>query len=499
MSCFRATLLGRRALVLGALLTAVWARQASAENKDEAAAPPRVEPPEYRFDFGLFGGGHFFTKDHALGRAKGDPTAISPKSSGMFGAEFGLHLNRWIGFEGEFAMIPTKTRNDQPDIGDFGTSMWVFAYRGNFVVNMSDSYVFQPFLLVGYGGLTSIVGDSSKANAGTESYFHGGVGFKIGITPQLGVRFDGRISIPWTALPVIPIGDRIGYTGPDFEVFGGLYLNFSEIERVHIYEKVIEKGRPDKDGDGIPDDVDNCPNEPEDKDGFKDDDGCPDLDNDGDGIPDALDKCPNDPEDKDGFEDEDGCPDLDNDKDGIPDKLDKCPNEPEDKDGFQDEDGCPDPDNDGDGIPDAIDKCPNEPETFNHYKDEDGCPDEIPAEVKKFTGVIEGIHFKTASAEILPGSFAILDRALKVLQDYPDVNLEISGHTDSKGKAGYNLNLSQNRANSVKLYFVSRGIAATRLVSVGYGKDRPIADNSTSSGRATNRRTEFKLIDSGKN
>jgi OOP family OmpA-OmpF porin len=78
----------------------------------------------------------------------------------------------------------------------------------------------------------------------------------------------------------------------------------------------------------------------------------PRSDNDGDGIPDALDKCPNDPEDKDGFQDEDGCPDPDNDHDGIPDNLDKCPNEPEDFDGFQDQDGCPDPDNDGDGIPD---------------------------------------------------------------------------------------------------------------------------------------------------
>jgi OOP family OmpA-OmpF porin len=428
---------------------------------------------------------------------------MSPKSAGMFGGEFGLHLNRWIGFEGELALVPTRTRNDQPDLGDFTSKMYVFAYRGSFVLNLNDHYWFQPFLLAGYGGLTSLVSDSTKASAGTESFVHAGLGFKIGFTPMVGIRFDGRISVPWTALPVIPHGDRIGYTGPDFEVFGGLYLNFSEIEKVHIYhnEKIIERGpkvRPDKDGDGIPDDVDKCPNEPEDKDGFQDDDGCPDPDNDGDGIPDALDKCPNEPEDKDGFQDEDGCPDPDNDHDGIPDALDKCPNEPEDFDGFQDQDGCPDPDNDGDGIPDKLDKCPNEPETFNHYKDEDGCPDEVPAEVKKFTGVIEGINFKTGSAEILPGSFAILDRALKVLQDFPDVNLEISGHTDSKGTASYNLTLSQHRADSVKLYFVSRGIASNRLMSIGYGKDRPIADNATSSGRATNRRTEFKLIDAGK-
>jgi outer membrane protein OmpA-like peptidoglycan-associated protein len=132
----------------------------------------------------------------------------------------------------------------------------------------------------------------------------------------------------------------------------------------------------DNDKDGILDEDDQCPNEAEDKDGFQDEDGCPDLDNDKDGVPDAQDKCPNEPEDKDGFQDEDGCPDPDNDKDGIPDAQDKCPNQAEDIDGFQDEDGCPDPDNDGDGLPDLNDLCPNYPEDKDGYKDDDGCPDD---------------------------------------------------------------------------------------------------------------------------
>ena len=166
----------------------------------------------------------------------------------------------------------------------------------------------------------------------------------------------------------------------------------------------------DADHDGVYDSEDRCPDQPEDHDGYKDQDGCPDPDNDGDGIPDALDHCPNDPEDLDGFEDADGCPELDNDKDGIPDlndpcpnaaedglgkrptdgcpstaedsdgdgindTVDKCPDEPEDRDQFQDEDGCPDPDNDGDGIPDGFDNCPNEAEDPDGFEDEDGCPD----------------------------------------------------------------------------------------------------------------------------
>jgi OmpA-OmpF porin, OOP family len=131
----------------------------------------------------------------------------------------------------------------------------------------------------------------------------------------------------------------------------------------------------DADGDGIRDDVDACPTEPEDFDGYNDSDGCPDEDNDGDGIPDIVDKCPNEAEDKDGFQDDDGCPDLDNDKDGILDGYDSCPNEPEDKDGDRDDDGCPDYDTDRDGIDDAHDKCPNEPEDFDGVADDDGCPE----------------------------------------------------------------------------------------------------------------------------
>src|SRR5439155_9779307 len=101
----------------------------------------------------------------------------------------------------------------------------------------------------------------------------------------------------------------------------------------------------------------------------------PNGDDDLDGVPNRLDRCPNEPEDRDAFQDDDGCPDPDNDGDGIPDTVDRCPNDPEDFDGYEDSDGCPDLDNDGDGIPDAIDHCPNEPETRNGIDDDDGCPD----------------------------------------------------------------------------------------------------------------------------
>ena len=133
---------------------------------------------------------------------------------------------------------------------------------------------------------------------------------------------------------------------------------------------------PDNDGDGLPDKVDACDDEREDIDGFADEDGCPELDNDGDGVQDGYDSCEGLKEDKDGDRDDDGCPDFDTDRDGIRDDLDRCPNEAEDTDGLADEDGCPEGDFDGDSLKDTDDGCPDQPESWNGILDQDGCPED---------------------------------------------------------------------------------------------------------------------------
>jgi hypothetical protein len=219
---------------------------------------------------------------------------------------------------------------------------------------------------------------------------------------------------------------------------------------------------PDNDRDGIPDVDDKCPNVPETFNGFEDQDGCPDslvADRDGDGIPDNVDKCPDDPEDKDGFQDDDGCPDPDNDHDGIPDVDDLCPNDPEDKDGFQDDDGCPDPDNDHDGIPDRVDKCPNQPETYNGFQDEDGCPD-------RGRVIIEGDRLKLLDpiafdgATIKSPSSPILTAVAATLKGNPQLTLvEVRATGDQRGE----------RAAAVRRWLVAHGVQPERLRASGQG------------------------------
>ena len=342
----------------------------------------------------------------------------------------------------------------------------------------------------------------------------------------------------------------------DALTMGEYYRGKEHSERAEIYTQLARKktdpvrckdpnavrdytpGIGDRDGDQYDDKADKCPDDPEDFDSFQDDDGCPDKDNDNDGILDAsefkdgkwtnLDKkiengreldCRNEPEDKDNFEDEDGCPDPDNDRDTIPDTSDpKCPNDPEDFDGFEDDDGCPDKDNDGDKVLDAAElirnpdgtynwtnndkmmdggvevDCRNRPEDFDGDKDEDGCPDLLKIDNCQIK-LSDKIYFKFNKWDIDPRSFKVLDEVKDTLNAAPDIKIWIEGHTDSKGSDKYNKKLSQQRVNSVRDYLVKAGIPSDRLEPIGWGEEKPIADNKSADGRAANRRVEFNLKD----
>ncbi len=296
-----------------------------------------------------------------------------------------------------------------------------------------------------------------------------------------------------------------------------------------IFQVGIPAARPpiapaDFDHDGVPDERDGCSTVPEDRDGYQDDDGCPDPDNDHDGVPDASDRCASEPEDRDGVEDQDGCPDPDNDHDGLPDARDKCPNAPEDRDGFQDDDGCPDLDNDKDGLLDLRDQCPNDPEDTDGFADEDGCPDPdndkdrvldiedncptvpgpaesqgCPSAVRMDRSqirILQRIEFKTRRAEITPESLPILDQVRSVLEVNPQIRrVRIEGHTDNRGSNASNLKLSQRRAEAVMNYLIRAGVDPSRVEAVGRGEERPLVKNDSKANLQINRRVEFHLVD----
>lgn len=275
-------------------------------------------------------------------------------------------------------------------------------------------------------------------------------------------------------------------------------------DKCPLYKGTIElRGCPDSDGDGISDNEDECPNLA----GPKSNKGCPAKDSDNDGVPDDQDKCPDEP----GLPSRGGCPDNDSDNDGIPNEKDKCPNEA----GPAATEGCPDSDNDG--IPDILDKCPNSPgiKAYNGCPDTDGdgiddsrdkCPDapgsvanmgcpEIKKEDKEVLDfAMRAVQFDSGKATLKVESYSILDQVAGILGKYPNYNLVISGHTDNTGTASTNQVLSEKRAKSCYEYLISKGINAARMSYAGYGESRPISGNDTLRGRLLNRRVEFNLI-----
>jgi len=454
------------AVIVGVCLSFAASRAMAEENSEGI-----------KVELGLTGGYHWFAHDLELG-VPDIASAASPKGSPAFGLRVGLVLNPMFVIEPEALLMP-------PSDNKAGQSVLISAERIHVRFNIAPGAIaggaLTPFILAGVGAssvLSSSGGASQLAihSGDTDANFYVGAGAKYALSDFVHLRLDGRVL-------AAPNTTKDGFS-PEYELTAGVGITLGGHPK--------EEAPPppplvkDTDGDGIPDSEDNCPKEA----GPRENKGCPDKDTDKDGVVDRLDKCP----DKAGPPERQGCPEEDADKDGIPDSADKCPNDPEDKDGFEDADGCPDPDNDKDGVLDKDDKCPNEPETKNGYQDEDGCPDEVPAPVKQFSGVVGGINFRRNSADIKASSFPTLKKAVQVFKEYPALRVEISGHTSNEGKREFNMKLSRKRAVAVKEFLVSAGIDENRIGTIGYGPDKPIADNDTKEGQEKNRRIEFRLL-----
>lgn len=433
-----------------------------------AAAPAPQAVEDRPLELGFIVGGHFFSDSSALGRSDYAAPNSNLAHSVALGARAGYGLSKYFLLEAEFLAMPTKMAASEGQ---------VFAYTGRghlaFRFPFGPGRRFEPFVLLGGGAIAARPDPGLPLKTETLGAFHTGLGMRVNVHRWVGLRLDGRMVL----LPEV----RTPTFTQDYEVLASVYARFG-----FTPDKAADSKPSDVDNDGVPDAEDKCPAEA----GIKDNAGCPDKDADNDTVVDRLDKCP----DRAGLVENAGCPDTDTDGDGVVDRLDKCPSEV----GPKGNKGCPDTDGDGDGVVDRFDKCPNEPETRNNYKDNDGCPDELPPNLAKFVGTIQGLKFLPNKAILTKESLVILDEAVAVLTEHVKVKVEIGGHTDNIGVAADNMTLSQQRADAVKNYLVSKGIDPNRLTAIGYGSTQPVGDNGNAAGRAQNRRVEFKLLPTGR-
>jgi OOP family OmpA-OmpF porin len=259
-----------------------------------------------------------------------------------------------------------------------------------------------------------------------------------------------------------------------------------------IGAKVDAKGCPiDSDGDGVPDGIDKCDGTP--RGARVDKNGCP-SDADGDGVPDGIDKC--DSTAAGASVDSTGCPN-DDDGDKVINRLDQCPNTPAACP--VDEKGCP-KDADGDGVCDGMDQCPDTPPGLK--VDAKGCPVQLMEMESELldTGMLRfndnDIAFETNQADLKPESFEKLDLVGKLLSQWPQLKIEIGGHTDGRGADKANQKLSEARAKSVRTYLLDKfpTLDKSQYTVKGYGESKPVVPNRDEKTWALNRRVEFVVL-----
>ncbi len=452
------------------------------------AAAPTASAADGGLSVGVFGGALFTPQLDVLG----DTLVVSPR--------IGYWVNDTVALELDASITPIGETQEGAN-GTFGYFSVLPAV--NLVGRVFQDQPVNLILNFGVGPFIKSVDDD------------GALGLPGG-SPDIDF---GGISGPGIMVPIGPIALRTEYRwilsiGADSYDNRGASFIYGQWTAGLQY---LPTGPRDSDKDGIADEDDACPEKPEDLDEYQDIDGCPDPDNDGDNVADIHETCDNEPEDLDGFEDSDGCPDPDNDGDEILDGADRCPNEP----GTQATGGCPDADEDG--VADAQDECPAAAgfaeafgcpdEDDDHVPDyRDDCPDVAAPDgidARRSDGcsrkayitsdrivITEPVSFSTGRAVLRRSASAVLDDVVSVLERVDGITqLQVEGHTDSRGEDDANMELSQRRAEAVVEYLVSKGVSAERLIAKGFGEEKAVADNETAEGRAANERIEFNIVE----
>ena len=405
-----------------------------------AAADPPKERPE-PFELGAFFGPRFFSQIGTLGYIDDAPGHPMLNTAVAFGARAShAFMFPWLVPEFELELAPTSTHTIMVN-GANVDSVNVLWLEPRFAIRIDPPVTgrLHPFALGGFGTPISLSSARKTFNSGIvgDGFVGGGVRFDTG--KGFIMRFDARLAfVPGVQLST---GDnKLGYEG---DVSLGVEVVLGAPRAAPGEKIAVPSATSDKDGDGSPDNVD------------------------------------------------------------------KCPDRPEDKDGFEDADGCPDIDDDGDGVLDIADKCPKEKETRNGFEDEDGCPDQIPAEIDKIKGTIEGLIYAEGETVVRDSAQPHIKKIAAVMQAHPSIKIVLVGYTDNQeakafatpeqGKPPPDIDslatdLSHARAEAVKEALLAQGIAAQRIIVEGAGAEDPVADNATQRGRLANRRVQLKLF-----
>ncbi|MCD4796518.1 MAG: OmpA family protein [Candidatus Cloacimonetes bacterium] len=438
---------------------------------------------------------------------------------------FGYYITRRVGIElsGGYGFVTVRDKSELLEIMShisedpdepFKTTLLPFSVNCKYNLRKDKNWI--PYLVGGLGAMKwECIDTDTDETIDSGNNFMGtiGTGIEWEVSRTVGIDFNVRYQRLFSQT-----GNMSGVEPGDIQT-GNLAIGFGFTCRFG--------GWRDTDGDGIEDKLDKCPLEPEDVDGYEDEDGCPEFDNDSDGLDDYVetntgefinaDSTGTDPNaadtDMDGVNDYDEVltyhtnpVTVDSDSDGLSDgdEINNYKTDPNnidtDNDGLNDYDEVnthktdpTNPDTDGDGVMDGVDKCPLEAENYNGFEDEDGCPDTKPEIVfkKKAPIILDGVNFKVGSSELTDEAKLILGKVVRTLNNYTEMYLEISGHTDNTGSRKLNMKLSRKRAESVRRFLINQGVEGFRLRAIGLGPDHPVTTNKTKEGRFKNRRIEF--------
>ena len=380
-------------------------------------------------EIGGWFGPRVFSSSSGLGYLDDAPAHPVLQNGIAFGGRVARPFLPWLVPELELSLVPTSAVGG----GRAASVLW-FEPRLHLRFELWQGRRLQPFVLVGGGSPVSL--STASKTYGTsitgDGYLGGGVRFAT--HKGFDFRFDARIAF----LPSQP-GAGFGLT-PELDFGIGIEFHVGEPRPSTGDEsRLAQAPPPDRDGDGIPDDQDACPDRPEDFDGFEDSDGCPDIDNDLDRVLDIADKCPNVPETYNGYEDEDGCPDT---------------------------------------VPPDVDALRGTIEGLIYAEGETVVRDSALASVRRIA--------KTLVAH--PNIRVVLightdDREAK----------QLATDAQASDLDALAADLSRARAEAVKNALVADGIPGRRVIVDGKGADEPVADNGKPRGRLANRRVEIKL------